>query len=106
MSSSDGAPIALDGEWTLEVACSDGSGGGAGATSSQTSSGACVPATLDHTGETIGCAPDLLDPDCPVAAAEQCNPCSTGCVDFFICMSTGWEDLAYCTEEGELVILR
>lgn len=99
----------IDGNWTLEVACSPtGAGGNAGSSSSssQTPTGGCVPAQLDHTGETIGCEPDLADYDCPIAAAEACNPCATACVDFFICRSVGWEDVAYCTEEGELVILR
>lgn len=98
----------IEGQWTLEFACDGGGGGsgGSGASSSHVSTGACVTAVLDHSGEVAGCKPDLVDPDCPIAAAELCNPCSTGCIDFFKCTSAGWTDLAYCTEEGELVILR
>lgn len=98
----------VDGDWTLVTAC-DGTGGsgstGTMSTGSVSSASGCMPASFDHTNEKDGCTPDLLPPDCPIVAAELCNPCVTGCVDFFMCTSAGWDDLAYCTEEGELVIL-
>lgn len=96
----------VDGDWSLVETCDRGSGG-SGSTSSSVSSSStgCVPAQIDHTGEVEGCTPDLEPPDCPAAAAELCNPCLTGCVDFFICVSAGWKDVAFCTEEGELVLV-
>lgn len=99
----------LEGDWTLEFACDGGGGAGGGGSSSSdasSSASACISATFDHTGEVTGCKPDLEHPDCPVDAAEGCNPCLTSCVDFFMCTSEGWKDLAYCTEEGDLVIVQ
>jgi hypothetical protein len=56
---------------------------------------------FDHSGEVSGCTPDLQSPDCPAEAAEGlCEPCLTGCIDFFMCTETGWESVAYCDEDG------
>lgn len=68
----------------------------------------CDATALDKTGETTGCAPDLQSPDCPVAAADTCaeTACLTDCSDFFLCTERGWIDVAYCTDEGSLVILQ
>jgi hypothetical protein len=61
---------------------------------------------IDKTGETTGCEPDLQSPDCPVAAAEVCaaSVCLTDCTDFFLCTKDGWVDVAYCDEEGQLIV--
>jgi hypothetical protein len=81
-----------------------GAGGGAGEAEG---GGGCSPAAIDHTGEHSNCNPDLVEaPDCPVEAAESCHPCMTGCSDFFLCMSDGWELVAFCTEEGEIVVVQ
>lgn len=89
-----------------------GAGGAAGAGAlGHGGSTACAPAALDHSGEKNGCDVDLLEHyDCTVEAAETCHPCLTGCADFFMCMEDGgglaWVHVAYCTEEGELVVVQ
>lgn len=96
----------VGGEWTLEEDCGEvsdastttGAGGAGGA-------GACDLPELDRTGEVSRCTPDLQEPDCPVAAAEVCVPCMSGCVDFFLCTEDGWLDVAACAGTGELVII-
>jgi hypothetical protein len=99
----------VDGDWREVEACTggDGGSGGAGSTNqSSSSTGGCTPPMFDHTGEMLNCTPDLQSPDCPIEAAEECNSCLTGCIDFFMCTADGWTDLAYCTEDGELVIVK
>jgi hypothetical protein len=95
----------VDGAWTEAEACEGG-----GATTTSTGGGGegpgCEPPVIDRTGEADGCTPDLLDPDCPAAAAEVCDPCSTGCADFFLCTAEGWIDVAACDENGEFQVLR
>ena len=99
-------------QWQLVETCpshggtgGEGGGGGAAAGGFGGGPGSCSPGTIDHAGEQSGCDPDLVEaPDCPVEAAESCHPCETGCEDFFICLTEGWELVAYCSEEGELVI--
>ena len=98
----------VDGDWTAVEVCDPGDGA---TTSSSVASGAgggggCEPPVLDRTGEVEGCTPDLLEPDCPAAAAEVCDPCSTGCADFFLCTADGWIDVAACDASGELQVLR
>lgn len=68
---------------------------------------ACTIVTIDRTGETTGCKPDLQNPDCPVAAAEQCasTVCQSECIDFFLCTKDGWSVVAYCNEDGEFVTM-
>jgi len=68
----------------------------------------CTPMQIDHSKEVSGCTPDLLEPDCPAAAAEQCGSgaCLTGCSDFFLCQSSGWVDVAFCDENGDLFLLQ
>jgi hypothetical protein len=63
---------------------------------------------IDLTGQTTGCTPDLQNPDCPVQAAMGCaeSVCLTGCGDFFLCLSSGWLDVAYCADDGGLVVTR
>ncbi len=98
----------VEGKWIETTACSAGTTSSSGATSSgaTTGSGACMPAMLDHSMETTGCKPDLENPDCPASAAETCSPCTTGCTDFFMCETTGWTDVAFCTDQGQLVVAK
>ncbi len=76
--------------------------------------GPCVPVVVDGGGPGADCTPELEGPfDCDVAAAAcYGTACITGCSDFFFC-SAGpcpggtapcWIDVAYCTDEGQLVI--
>lgn len=97
----------VDGDWTLTTECDQGSttvtssagGGGAGG-----GEGGCGAPMIDHGAEVGGCTPDLQEPDCPAVGAESCTACSTGCVDFYLCVAAGWELVAFCTEEGSLVV--
>jgi hypothetical protein len=98
-----------EGSWTEVERCSGGDaaqgGGGAATTSGDGGAGgACEVAQFDRSSEADGCEPTLLLPDCEVEAAETCAPCLTGCEDFFLCTSTGWEAIAYCSSEGALVV--
>jgi hypothetical protein len=69
---------------------------------------ACSSIVIDRTGETTGCLPDLQNPDCPAAAAEQCitSVCQSECADFFLCTKEGWQVVAFCTDQGELIIMQ
>ena len=95
------------GEWRVVETCSPDADAGSGdAGPEDAGSDACTPVTIDHTGETTGCTPELQEPDCPVVAAETCaeHACTTGCVDFFLCTEQGWADVAFCTEEGTIEV--
>jgi hypothetical protein len=46
----------------------------------------------------------LQRPDCPVEAANTCQPCLTGCTDFLYCEAAGWLAVAYCDEDGQLIV--
>jgi hypothetical protein len=116
----------IDGSWQKTEACkgtssggggsamstagsggSSGAGGCAQGTGGTGGSGGCTPVMLDHTGELVGCMPDLQFPDCPAAAAEQCaeSACLTGCDGFFVCTEDGWTEVAYCdTETCALIV--
>lgn len=108
----------VDGGWTaLEICSANGGAGGAGGGTGGAGAGpggggaggasACDHAVIDHTPETSGCEPPLVDPDCPAVAAEApCieDACATGCLDFFLCTQDGWVDVAYCDPEGALVV--
>ena len=109
----------VQGRWSMVARCgtgqggdsghgAGGQGGAAGAAGSAGTAGAasCSGVELDHTGETQGCAPELELPDCPASAAESCQPCLTGCADFYMCLADGWGWVAYCTEDSELVLVR
>jgi hypothetical protein len=93
----------VEGTWTHVETCSNAppSDGGTGPD-------ACTVPTIDHTGETTGCTPDLQNPDCPVQAAEQCatSVCQSECIDFFLCTKDGWQVVAYCDQDGQLVIMQ
>lgn len=96
-----------DGAWSLDQVCAAaevGGGGGAGGAGSGGDQGGCHGVAIDATGEAPNCTPDLQLPDCPASAAEACEPCLTGCVDFFVCTSDGWDARAYCGEDGEVVV--
>lgn len=98
----------LEGAWVLVERCDDRDAGGVIDAGDAGSGGAgpCTPVSIDTSGKSSGCAPDLQEPDCPVEAAMGCaeSVCSTGCGDFYLCTKGGWIDVAYCTLEGELVI--
>ena len=94
--------------WQLVQTCEGSGGGGAGGSSSSgggsSGEGGCAGAVIDKTDEAVGCQPDLQRPDCPAVAAEGCQPCQTGCVDFFLCKSDGWHAVAYCDGDGQLIV--
>jgi hypothetical protein len=106
----------VEGQWTIVTRCSGvdggggaaagGSGGSSGGSGGSSGAGGCVGVALDHTGEVQGCTPELELPDCPAAVAESCQPCLSGCSDFFLCMPEGWLDVAFCTDEGQIVVNR
>jgi len=100
----------VEGAWTEVVRCTgsrdgglDARGDGAGDSGD---AGSCTAIMFDHTGEKVDCMPDLQEPDCPAAAAEGCaeQACLTGCLDFFLCTANGWTDVAYCDDNGDLVV--
>ncbi|MBI4702968.1 MAG: hypothetical protein HY744_17770 [Deltaproteobacteria bacterium] len=100
-----------EGQWRFVELCGappadagSGEGGGAGNGEGAAGGGGCGPLGLGGHEDGTGCAPDLQLPDCPVAAAETCQPCATGCIDFFACTATGWEVVAYCDADGGLVV--
>jgi hypothetical protein len=116
-----------DGAWSFLMQCDQpdsgsgagaGTGGGTGSSGAGTGGdgGACTPVVIDTTGEATNCTPDLAFPDCPVQAALGCaeSACVTGCSDFFLCVAASnpmcgatsncWIDVAYCTDDGQLVI--
>jgi hypothetical protein len=97
----------LDGSWVLAETCDQTAGGGgtpsggAGGVGGQ----ACNGIEVDRTGEFLGsCSPSLQEPDCPAGAAELCRPCQTSCVDFFLCREDGWAAIAFCDDEGHVVV--
>jgi hypothetical protein len=96
----------VDGKWTLTQTCSgDGGPRDGGDDGGDGGDGGCTPTNLDPDGGAAGCTPDLQNPDCPAAAAECAEQaCTTGCVDFWLCTSTGWSAVAYCDDNGNLVI--
>lgn len=104
----------VQGDWTEVEVCERPSGGGGAGAGGEggggSNEGGCAIVTFDHTGEVRGCEPDLQPPDCPVEAAEVCEPCITGCVDFFLCVESEagplWTTVAYCSEDGALVVER
>lgn len=93
----------VDGVWAHVETCSNPPPDDGG-----TGPDACTVATIDHTGETTGCTPDLQNPDCPVQAAEQCagSVCQADCIDFFLCTKDGWQVVAFCDQDGQLVIMQ
>lgn len=78
----------------------------AGAAAPVLDGGACTPVDVDVSGQTNDCMVDLMFPDCPAVAAQGCaqSACLTGCMDFFVCRSTAWIDVAHCDEGGRLTV--
>ncbi len=114
----------VGGDWTLVIPCDGGAGaggsggsgsaggfggsGGAGASGGGAGAGgACVHSSLVPTNEPAGCSPALLAPDCHASLADaSCieEACASGCLDFFVCTLDGWTDVAFCDDEGTLVV--
>lgn len=97
----------VDGVWRRVEACPFGTDAGEDANADAgLSPDACEVLVLDHKGETTGCKPDLQNPDCPAVAAETCSSsaCLTDCIDFYLCTANGWSLVAYCNEEGQIVV--
>jgi hypothetical protein len=106
-----------NGVWVASQTCGPhdggtGTGGDAGTPNPCVpDSGTCTPTMINTKGETTGCTPDLMFPDCPAAAAQGCAECvcTTGCADFYLClqpdagMPPEWVSVAGCTCEGDFV---
>lgn len=103
----------VNGAWVHVQTCNNPEGGAQDGDAGRgdagpVEAGTCTPVTIDMSGKTTDCTPDLMDPDCPVEAAEGCaeTACVTGCADFYLCTNEGWIDVAYCTDDGQLVVTR
>ncbi|APR79381.1 Hypothetical protein A7982_04728 [Minicystis rosea] len=98
----------VDGTWVSVAVCEapDGGAGGSGSGGGLPDAGPCTPVEIDTTGQKQNCTPDLQDPDCPVEAALGCaeKVCLTGCADFYMCTANGWQAVAYCDEDGGLIV--
>jgi len=96
----------VDGRWTSVETCAVVDGGAGG--SPQEDAGTCTPVGIDTQGKVTGCTPDLQEPDCPVEAAETCAEvaCTTGCADFFLCTKDGWAQVAFCDDDGLIVVVQ
>lgn len=97
----------VEGRWERVETCDNdpvGVGAGGAGVGGQGGAGGCATELFDRSREAPSCTPDLQPPDCPAAAAESCNPCLTGCEDFFLCQTDGWVTVAFCDEEGVLVV--
>lgn len=97
----------VEGTWERVQICEQNHAGGGGAgQGGQGAQGGCLEVPIDTDSPFDGCGPDLQPPDCPVEAASACQPCTTGCLDFFSCDSDGWTLVAYCDEDGAFVVAR
>jgi hypothetical protein len=97
----------VDGAWTEVTTCGpvgSGGSGGSGGSDADAGTDASCGVVIDDSGEMEGCAPDLQTPDCPAAAAESCAACQSDCVDFYLCTSEGWLAVAYCDEQGQVIV--
>ncbi len=94
------------GEWVLTMECgAGGDGGDASSGQGAGGQGGCNGVDIDRTGASSGsCSPPLQEPDCPAAVAELCRPCETLCVDFFLCQDDGWQAVAFCDAEGNVIV--
>ncbi len=100
------------GAWSLMQECDQpdagagGGGAGGGPSDAGPDDGPCAMVSIDLTGQTQDCMPDLAFPDCDVAAALGCvqQACLTGCSDFWMCSMAGWIAVAYCTDDGQLIV--
>ena len=108
-----------DGEWQWVNNCPGGGVGGAnagggglggaanvggGGVGGEGGEGGCHGVVIDKRGQTSGCSPGLMPPDCGVAVAEGCAPCLGDCSDFFLCTADGWVTVAFCDQDGQLVV--
>jgi hypothetical protein len=109
-----------NGVWSVGQICppNDGGGPGGGGVGGGTTvpeggpicshdgGGACTPVVIDAGSTASDCTPDLACGDCEVSAAYGCAECAcaTGCLDFYVCRPDGWHSVAYCTDNGTLVI--
>lgn len=96
----------VEGAWVETERCSAVPSGPLDAGMEAAADASCGQVSIDHQGEVSGCSPNLQEPECPAAAAEICEPCATGCSDFFICAMSGWTEVAYCDDTGNIVIVR
>lgn len=108
----------IEGKWTLAVDCpADGGTGSTSSTGGGADAGpdaACTPVAVSHEGELLGCQGDLQEPDCPAAVIDGAcaeTVCLTGCIDFYLCLpdkgqvnQRSWAAVAYCDEDGLLVV--
>jgi hypothetical protein len=108
----------VDGSWSLAEECpgfvaggggvgAEGgdAGGGVGGGLAAGGAGGCGTA-IDLSREVSGCAPELQAPDCPAdIVLSSCEPCGGECLDFFLCKEEGWVSVAFCSPEGELVVI-
>ncbi|MEQ9324773.1 MAG: hypothetical protein RIF41_36745 [Polyangiaceae bacterium] len=90
----------MGGEWSLVSECPPVAPATSDPDGAPDDDAPCAAASVDRSGEALGCEPDLQEPDCPVSAAEGCRPCLTGCADFFLCTTPGWQVVAHCDEDG------
>lgn len=93
----------MEGAWELYEQCADAT---SSASLSTSGSGGCGSVAIDVADEAEGCMPDLQPPDCPHEVLESCRPCGAECIDFYACTRSGWLDVAYCTEAGNVVVVR
>lgn len=96
----------VEGAWVETERCPAAPSGPLDAGMEAAADASCSQVSIDHQGEASGCSPNLQEPDCPAAAAELCEPCATGCSDFFLCEMSGWTEVAYCDDMGNIVIER
>ena len=99
------------GAWSILQWCDQpdgGAGGGdaGGGDGGPRDGGPCTPVSINTTGETQDCTPDLEGTDCSVEAALGCEEtaCLTGCSDFYLCTAPGWVHVAYCDDNGDLIV--
>jgi len=96
----------VEGSWRLFKSCPNITDDAGSSQDAAETPDSCSSIVVDHTGETTGCKPNLQNPDCPAVAAETCpeTACLTDCLDFYLCMKEGWALVAYCNEEGQVVL--
>ena len=103
------------GVWQLVEQCLPGTGGkggvGAGGAGGEGTGGegGCESVPIDDP-YGLTCAIDLQLPDCEAIVTESCHPCTTGCLDFFLCVpagsgDVGWELVAFCNEDGQVELI-
>ena len=93
--------------WHLEQVCEREGGLAEGGNEASADAPVCGDAGSSLEGAVTGCDPNELRlPDCPVQVALGCpeQACISGCFDFFVCRTQGWEAVAYCDDvTGQLL---